>query len=90
MIDILNITLHVLNLIVSTVVPPLSSFIQKISSSKCLGCDLQREKTQESLILNEVTDIKALLMSYQSMMDRKIDHLLGRSINDIALTEITS
>jgi len=24
------------------------------------------------------------------MMDRKIDHLLGRSINDIALTEITS
>jgi len=55
-----------------------------------MGCDLQREKTQESLILNEVTDIKALLMSYQSMMDRKIDHLLGRSINDIALTEITS
>ena len=78
--DIINITLHVFNLLLSAIVPPLSSFIQKISMSRCLGCDMVRETTQESLILNEVRDIKMLVLNHQNMIDSKIDKLMIESL----------
>ena len=73
------IILQVLNIVLSTIVPPLSGFIQKISSSKCVGCDLRREETQESLVLNEIRDIKMLLLSerrHSAFPDQKIENIL--------------